>query len=205
MSTAWRSLVSPWWSMTKIFLSYRREHTAIVVGRLHDRLADHFGAGQIVRDIATVNPGDLDQRIDEVVASAAACLVIISDRWLLDRNPGGKRALGIPRDWVEREIEVALRQPHVLVIPVLIEDATLPAEQALPYSIKSLAGRKALHLSNLNWKNDIGRLIEALEEGVKGAASATAALPPGAPAWPAAEGAPPPPADLPTRRWFRRH
>ena len=200
-------MAAPWWTVTGIFISYRREHTSVIVGRLHDRLADHFGARQIVRDIETVQAGDdFDQRIDEVVASSAAFLAIISDRWLLDRNPVGKRPIGVPRDWVEREIEVALRQPDVLVIPVLIEGATLPGEQELPYSIRSLAIRDAMHLSDLGWKNEIGELIGALEEVVEpqGAASATAALPPGTQAAPAATASDPTPDAPPSRRWFRR-
>ena len=199
-------MAAAWWTVTGIFISYRREHTAVIVGRLHDRLADHFGVRQIVRDIETVDAGDdFDHRIDEVVASAAAFLAIISNRWLLDRNPVGKRPIGVPRDWVEREIEVALRRPGVLVIPVLIEGATLPGEQELPYSIRSLAMRDAMHLSDLGWNDEIGNLIGALEEVVEpqGAASATAALPPGARAAPAATSAPLPDAP-PTRRWFRR-
>lgn len=200
-------MAASWWTVTGIFISYRREHTAVVVGRLHDRLADHFGAGQIVRDIETVDAGgDFDQRIDEVVGSSAALLAIISDRWLLDRNPVGKRPIGVPRDWVEREIEVALRRPDVLVIPVLIEGATLPGEQELPYSIRSLAMRDAMHLSDEGWNDEMGKLIGVLEEAVgpQGRASAAAALPPGAQAAPAAAAPAPRPDAPPTRRWFQK-
>ena len=199
-------MAAPWWTVTGIFISYRREHTALIVGRLHDRLAEHFGARQIVRDIELDAGDDFDQRIDEVVASSAAFLAIISDRWLLNRNPVGKRPIGVPRDWVEREIEVALRRPDVLVIPVLIEGATLPGEQELPYSIRSLAMRDAMHLSDHGWNDEMGKLIGALEEVVRpqGAASATAALPAGAQAAPAAAARAPLPDAPPTRRWFRR-
>jgi len=193
--------------VTGIFISYRREHTAVIVGRLHDRLADHFGALQIVRDIEAVDGGDdFDRRIDDVVGSSAAFLAIISGRWLLDRNPVGKRPIGVPRDWVEREVEVALRRPDVLVIPVLIEGATMPGEQELPYSIRSLAMSNAMHLSDSGWDDEVRKLIGALEEVIEphGAASATAALPAGAQAAPAAAAGAPQPEAPPTRRWFRR-
>ena len=201
------STAAPWWTVTGIFISYRREHTAVIVGRLHDRLADHFGGRQIVRDIETVNAGDdFDQRIDEVVASSDACLAIISNRWLLDRNPVGKRPIGVPRDWVEREIEVALRRAGVLVIPVLIDGATLPSEQELPYSIRSLAKCQAMHLSDLGWDDEIGKLIGALEEVVEppGAPPASRALAPDARAAPVAGASAPLPHAPPTRRWFRK-
>jgi hypothetical protein len=172
-----------------IFISYRPEHTAYIVGRLHDRLAEHFGARQIVRDIETVDRREaFDERIEEVMASSAAVLAIISDRWLLNRNPGGKRPIGVPRDWVQLEIEVALRRAGVVVIPVLIEGAKMPGEQELPYSIKGLAMCNAMHLSDLSWDDDVDKLIAALEEVLRprGAASTTKALPSGAQAEPAA-------------------
>ncbi len=196
-------MAAPWWIVTGIFISYRREHTAAIVDRLHRRLTDHFGVRQVDRDIEIVGPGDdFGQRIDEAVASSAALLAIISDRWLVDRNPAGKRPIGVPRDWVQREVEVALRRPGMLVIPVLIEGATMPGEQELPYDIRSLAMCNAMHLSDRGWEDDVGRLIVALEEVVE-ASGATAALPTAARAGPAAASAPRPDAS-PTRRWFQR-
>ncbi len=199
-----RSMAAPWWIVTGIFISYRREHTAFIVDRLHHRLTEHFGVRQVDRDIENVGPGDdFGQRIDEAVAASAALLAIISDRWLVDRNPATKRAIGVPRDWVQREVGVALRRPGVLVIPVLIEGATMPGEQQLPYDIRSLAMCKAMHLSDRGWEDDIGRLLVALEE-VVGASGATAALPTAAQAGPAAASAPLPDPSR-TRRWFQRH
>lgn len=193
--------MAPGATVTGIFISYRREHTAAVVGRLHERLAGHFGAGQIVRDVETVEPGDdFGQRIDQVVGASDAFLAIISDRWLLDRNPAGKRPIGVARDWVQREVEVALRRPDVSVIPVLIEGAAMPDEQMLPYSVRSLANLRALPLSQYDWDDQVAQLISALDEVVGAAGSSRGALPAGqaGPA-PTAE-APPPPA----RRWFRK-
>jgi len=196
-------MAAPWWTVTGIFISYRREHTGVIVDRLHQRLADHFGARRIIRDIEAVDPGDdFGQRIDQVVASSAALLAIMSDRWLVDRNPVGKRPIGVPRDWVQREVEVALQRPDVLVIPVLIEGATMPGEQVLPYDIRSLAMCRAMHLSDNGWDDEVSRLIVALEEVVE-RSGAPAALPPGAQAGPAAAASAPRP-EAPRRRFRRR-
>jgi hypothetical protein len=35
----------------RIFISYRREETAYPAGWLFDRLADHFGRGQVFKDV----------------------------------------------------------------------------------------------------------------------------------------------------------
>lgn len=141
-----------------------------------------------------------------MVASCDAFLAIVSDRWLVDRNPVGKRPIGVPRDWVEREIEEALRRPDVLVIPVLIEGAILPTEQELPYSIRSLAMRNAMHLSDLGWDEEVGKLVAALEEVVEpeGPGRARSALRADAPPAPPAAVSAPLPDSPPARRRFRR-
>jgi hypothetical protein len=35
----------------RIFISYRREETAYPAGWLFDRLAEHFGGGQVFKDV----------------------------------------------------------------------------------------------------------------------------------------------------------
>jgi hypothetical protein len=193
--------------VTGIFISYRREHTAFIVGRLHERLATHFGAGEIVRDIENNDPyADFGQRLDKVVASSAAFLAIVSDRWLVDRNPAGKRPIGVPRDWVQREVETALRRPDVLVIPVLVEGAIMPGEHEMPYSIRSLVMHNPMRLSDAAWDDQVDQLIVALEQVVEPRAGRSAAARP-AEGWalPAAPVEAEPPAAAPSRRWFRRH
>jgi hypothetical protein len=41
----------------RIFLSYRREDTRHVVGRIGDRLTDHFGDERVFVDVDTIEPG----------------------------------------------------------------------------------------------------------------------------------------------------
>jgi len=190
-----------------IFISYRREHTAYIVGRMHDRLAAHFGPAQIFRDVENLGlAADYGQRIDKVVGSCAAFLPIISDHWLLNRNPPGKRPIGIQRDWVQREVEVALRSSAMHVVPVLVEGATMPGALELPFSISSLAMRNAMTLSDLSLDADVEKLITVLEEVVAppGAPSAAAGRPGGALSLPAAAVDAPPQTPPRSGRWFRR-
>jgi hypothetical protein len=41
----------------RIFISYRREETAYPAGWLYDRLADHYGAGQVFKDVDSIGFG----------------------------------------------------------------------------------------------------------------------------------------------------
>jgi hypothetical protein len=40
-----------------IFLSYRRQESMHVAGRLYDRLAGHFGTPRVFMDVDTIEPG----------------------------------------------------------------------------------------------------------------------------------------------------
>ena len=42
----------------RVFISYRREETAYAAGWLYDRLARHFGGGQVFKDVDSIQLGD---------------------------------------------------------------------------------------------------------------------------------------------------
>ena len=48
-------------ALARIFISYRHDDAAAWAGRLYDRLADHFGDGQVFMDISDI-PLGLDFR-----------------------------------------------------------------------------------------------------------------------------------------------
>jgi len=123
------------------------------------------GPEQIFLDIDTMKPGvDFVQRIEEAVGSCKAFVTVIGDNWLEGRDAKGGRRLDAPRDWVRQEIKVALSRPDVLVVPVLVEHATMPAEDELPASIRKLARRNAVELTDKRWDYEVGQLIATLEQ-----------------------------------------
>jgi hypothetical protein len=151
-----------------IFISYRRQDSAYIAGRLHDRLAAHFGPGQIFRDIDTIKPGvDFGQRIDDAVGSCDAFLVVIGDDWLEVRDAKDRRRLHAAKDWVRQEIRAALTRDDLLVVPVLVENARMPSEDELPASIRKLVRRNAMELTDQRWDYEVERLIRTLEEVVQ--------------------------------------
>jgi hypothetical protein len=156
--------------MSGIFISYRREDTSYIAGRLHDRLAAHFGADQIFRDVDTMKPGvDFVERIDEAVGSCDALVAIIGDDWLTLKNPEGRRRIDSPKDWVRLELAAALKR-NILIVPVLVENAKMPAEAELPSPLRRLARHNALELTDFRWDYEVQKLIEVLEDVTKPAA-----------------------------------
>jgi hypothetical protein len=54
-----------------IFVSYRRQETSHLAGRLYDRLADRFGEGQVFIDVDAIEPGvDFAEEISRVTVFA---------------------------------------------------------------------------------------------------------------------------------------
>ncbi|HEY3177607.1 MAG TPA: toll/interleukin-1 receptor domain-containing protein [Casimicrobiaceae bacterium] len=149
--------------MLEIFLSYRRADAAGSAGRLSSSLSQHFGAEQVFRDIDSIEAGDnFEHAIRDAVETAAAVLVVIGPRWLELRAGDGTRRIDDPLDYVRREIELALSS-DTIVIPVLVESAALPDAQLLPQTIRELAKRNAVELSDKRWDHDVQNLVKQLE------------------------------------------
>src|SRR5580700_7137111 len=102
-----------------IFISYRRQETSHLAGRLYDRLADRFGESQVFIDVDTIEPGvDFAEEIFRAVAACNVLLAIIGPTWLTAADERGHRRLDDPNDIVRLEVEAALARA-VRVIPIL--------------------------------------------------------------------------------------
>ena len=178
--------------MSGIFLSYRRDDTSGYAGRLYDRLVARFGADSIFRDIDALSPGvDFVEAIETAVASCRAVVVLIGREWLRVTTPDGRRRLDDPDDFVRLEIAAALER-GIRIIPVLVEEATMPATAELPAPIARLGRFNALEISDTRWDYDVGRLIDVLDDSVP-------SPPPPPPPAPAPVPAPGPAPDEPPR------
>ncbi len=149
--------------MSGIFISYRREDSAPYAGRLCDRLSQHFGGDRVFMDVDDIPPGtDFAAHISAKIGACDALLAVIGKQWLTTRNSGGQLRLGDPNDLVSREIALAL-QRRILVIPVLVEGASMPKAAELHSDLKPLAQRNAVIISDHDFQGDTAKLIKALE------------------------------------------
>src|SRR4029453_10994992 len=134
-------------STGRIFISYRRDETAYPAGWLYDRLAHHYGDGQIFKNVDSIELGDdFVQGITRAVRSCDVLLALIGDQWLTITDEDGQRRLDDPNDFVRLEIEAALTR-NVRVIPILVDGARMPHADELPDSLVKLVRRQALELS----------------------------------------------------------
>jgi hypothetical protein len=150
----------------RIFISYRREDSAYPAGWLYDRLAQHFGRGQVFKDMDSIRLGDdFVAAITAAVASCDVLLALIGDRWLTLTGPDGRRRLDDPDDFVRLEIEAALNR-NVRVIPVLVEGARMPQAGDLPGSLARMERLQALELSPSRFDFDTSRLLRSLDRNL---------------------------------------
>ncbi|MEP7285741.1 MAG: SUMF1/EgtB/PvdO family nonheme iron enzyme [Chloroflexota bacterium] len=69
--------------MTKIFISYRRDDSADVAGRIYDRLVAKFGKDAVFKDVDSIPFGvNFKKHLEGVVQQCAVELVIIGKQWL---------------------------------------------------------------------------------------------------------------------------
>ncbi|MCB1952702.1 MAG: toll/interleukin-1 receptor domain-containing protein [Zoogloeaceae bacterium] len=148
-------------SMSQIFISYRREDSAGHAGRLEEALERHFGAHSVFRDVEDLPPGQpFPAALEARLHSADLALVLIGPRWLTAERDGVQR-LSLSDDYVRMEVSRALGR-GIPVVPVLLDDAVLPAEDELPADLRPLVQRHAVRVSDAGWADDVARLIAAL-------------------------------------------
>jgi TIR domain len=148
--------------MFNVFISYRRDDSAGHAGRLADSLEPLLGFGKIFRDVEDIHPGDdFVKAIEQNLQKANVVLVIIGKDWLTAKDDLGQLRLNDPKDFVRLEIEIALKHKHQL-IPVLVDNATMPKPSDVPESIAAIAYRQAMEISDIRWDDDINRLHKVL-------------------------------------------
>jgi len=170
--------------MSGIFISYRRDDSQALAGRLFDRLTRRFGKDRVFRDIDGIDPGaNFAEVIGERIGDCDALVAIIGSGWLEAKDAEGRRRIDLSRDFVRAEIAAGLAQSK-LVIPVLIEGTPMPARESLPDELAPLADRNAISISDSRFDFDVGRLISAIDKVVTlGAASASTVTPRGSGLW----------------------
>ena len=145
-----------------IILSYRREDSAGVTGRIFDRLTQEFGTDRVFMDIDSMPAGvDFHDHLQEILADCGALLVVVGKSWRSQRKGQPARIMD-PDDWVRIEVETALER-GIPVVPLLIDGATLPTRDQLPESLWPLLRRNALPVdSGRDFHAQMTRLVRDL-------------------------------------------
>lgn len=141
-----------------IFVSYRRADTSPIVGRITDRLTDHFGKARVFRDVDNLTSGARYRAfIDDALSRCDILLAVIGPHW------AGFPQLHDPADLMRNEIETALRR-KIAVIPVLVDGAEMPSAGQLPESLRGLTEFHAASIrSDRDFNPHMQELIDTIE------------------------------------------
>ena len=151
--------------MPGTFTSYRRDDTAGYAGRLLESLDRRLGRASVFRDLEGLRPGDdFIRKIDEKIADCRVMLVLIGRRWIDARDQAGARRLDDSLDFVRLEVSKALTASDVVVVPVLLDGASMPSNRQLPDDLKPLTRRQAISLRDEAWDAGIDRLATLIKE-----------------------------------------
>ena len=155
-------------SQHSIFLSYRRSDSLAVTQTVYNALAEHFGPEVVFRDLDSIPAGQsFKNHLETELDHCEVLIVVMGPTWLeVQSGSTGKRRLDNPNDWVRLEIEYALKR-NILVIPLLIDGSSLPAEDQLPGLLKLLRERQTAKLGHdANGQpdsRDLNRLIRDIQ------------------------------------------
>jgi hypothetical protein len=149
----------------KIFINYRRRDTRGDSQALYDRLVEHFGEENVFRDVDDLAPGVNWQRVIKAEASSrGAFLALIGPDWLTLLHERERASRREPlEDQVVREIEFALQNTRVNVIPLFVGGAELPADSSELGTIGSLTRCNARRLGEASFDRDVRELIDELD------------------------------------------
>jgi hypothetical protein len=149
--------------MPRIAISYRRDDSAAITGRIFDRLVARYGADSVFRDVDNIPIGvDFREHINGILSQTDITLVVVGKRWF-GQLPRRRRRIDDPADPVRVEVEAALRN-KMPVVPLLVEGGTMPKADQLPDSLSELVYRNGLVIdSGRDFDQHIERLIRSLE------------------------------------------
>jgi formylglycine-generating enzyme required for sulfatase activity len=156
----------------RVFLSYRREdlhgHAPAVVGRIHDRLIQHYGTGNVFMDVDTIPPGaDFVEYLGSWVGKADVLLAAIGPQWgeiLMARS-------GQEDDFVRIEVEAALER-RIPVVPLFLAGAGMPGTEVLTGDLAALRRRNGFPVdSGRDFNLHLTRLIAELDKHYGGGAA----------------------------------
>jgi hypothetical protein len=151
-----------------IFISYRREDTADVSGRIYDRLTAHFGTDAVFKDVDNIPLGvNFEIYLRDILEHCSVMLVVIGSMWLDVTDDSGRRRLDLPEDFVRLEVMAALER-DIPIVPLLTQGTSMPRVSELPAELANLTRYQGTHVrSDPDFHSDVDRLIRHLERHVR--------------------------------------
>jgi hypothetical protein len=143
----------------KVFISYRRGDTQDFTGRLADKLRAARGIAQVFLDVEEIDAGeDFVRRIRKSIAESEVCLIVVGAKWA---DESGAVRLRDDGDFVRLEVIECLKSGH-RIVPVLANDAAMPAPDVLPPELQDLTRLNAVSVRHADFDRDTDHLVDVI-------------------------------------------
>jgi len=151
---------------TSLFISYRRQDSGDHVDRLCELLQERLPDAEIFRDISGISIGQgWLEKLELAIKKADIVLAIIGMGWA-GKDESGMRRLDERNDVLRRELTLALKE-DVKIIPVLVNDASMPKREDVPSELRAIAQTQAFSLRHSSFNEDLQELASGLREILK--------------------------------------
>jgi TIR domain len=153
-----------------IFISYRRDDTAWVSGRLYRELSEYFGAKRVFMDLEHIVAGDTwKKQIEWALDRSHVGLVIIGDRWLEPDSSTGRPRLADEADVVRMEIRKLLANCKAVI--VVLAGTGPPRSKDLPQDLLALSQIHAVAITNATWETILQQIIGTIRRALSSGAT----------------------------------
>lgn len=122
-----------------IVITYRESDAKAWAIALRDALALAFGDDGVFLDKDGLQAGPWPAQLQQAIRQCRVMLVVIGRHWLDATDDAGVRRLWAAGDVHRQEIELALAQPGVTVMPVRVDGVPMPQAKELPAGLAGLA------------------------------------------------------------------
>jgi len=154
-------------SLSLIFVNYRRLDTPSISQRIANKLKTEFGESQVFIDVDDMQAGVWNEQLKQQIQSCRVFLAVIGNKWLkLQNDESGQRKLDEETDVVRSEIEYAIKQQKLIIV-VFVGDGALPSKSVLPMSIQALLDFQAIKVredDGRTFDSDMINLIEKIKK-----------------------------------------
>ena len=149
----------------KIFISYRRADSEAYAHIVKSRLIGQAGFESQTVFLDVTDDGipvgvDFDDYIRSQIEEATHVLVMINQDWVKHIQ----ERLDEPIDYVRTEVRLALESQKTIVIPVLVEDTTMPSLSDLPTDIQGICKINAAKLRLKDIEYDIYKISNKIRQ-----------------------------------------
>jgi hypothetical protein len=132
---------------------------------LRDDLAALFGPDRVFLDKDALHAGNWREQLQRALELCKVVLVVIGPRWLTIADEQNRPLIQLAEDVHHQEIALALSRTDVTVIPVLVDEASLPRPEQLPADIRRLPDQQARKIGDTQARRtaDLSVLVRDIE------------------------------------------